>query len=59
MFRGLKWLKGEKNMIYARIKKLIEKGAYEKEDMLKKLDVFLLMNRITEEQYQELVGMMG
>lgn len=59
MFRGLKRLKGEKNMIYARIKKLIEKGAYEKEDMLKKLDVFLLMNRITEEQYQELVGMMG
>jgi len=52
-------LKGEKNMIYARIKKLIEKGAYEKEDMQKKLDVFLLMNRITEEQYQELVGMMG
>ena len=46
-------------MIYARIKKLIEKGAYEQEDMLKKLDVFLLMNRITEEQYQELVGMMG
>ena len=46
-------------MIYARIKKLIEKGAYEKEDILKKLDVFLLMNRITEEQYQELVGMMG
>lgn len=46
-------------MIYARIKKLIEKGTYEKEDMLKKLDVFLLMNRITEEQYQELVGMMG
>ena len=30
-------------MIYARIK----------------LDVFLLMNRITEEQYQELIGMMG
>lgn len=59
MLRGLKRLKGEKNMIYARIKKLIEKGAYEKEDMLKKLDVFLLMNRITEEQYQELVGMMG
>ena len=59
MLRGLKRLKGEKNMIYARIKKLIEKGAYEKEDMLKKLDVFLLMNRITEEQYQELIGMMG
>lgn len=46
-------------MIYARIKKLIEKGAYEKEDMLNKLDVFLMANRITEEQYQELIGMMG
>lgn len=46
-------------MTYARIKKLIEKGAYEKEDMLNKLDVFLMANRITEEQYQELIGMMG
>jgi len=42
-------------MTYARLKKLITKGAYEKEDML---DVFLMANRITEEQYQELVGMM-
>ena len=46
-------------MIYTRIKKLVINGAYDKEDMLKKLDVFLLMDRITEEQYQELVGMMG
>mgnify|MGYP001013974463 FL=1 len=46
-------------MIYARIKKLIERGAYKKEDMLNKLDVFLMANRITEEQYQELIGMMG
>ena len=42
-------------MTYARLKKLITKGAYEKEDMLNKLDVFLMANRITEEQYQELV----
>ncbi len=46
-------------MTYARLKKLIEKGTYNKEDMMNKLDVFLLANRITEEQYQELVGMMG
>ena len=46
-------------MTYARLKKLIERGAYKKEDMLKKLDVFLMANRITEEQYQELIGMMG
>lgn len=45
-------------MTYARIKKLIQNGAYEKEDMLRKLDVFLLANRITNEQYQELVDMM-
>ena len=46
-------------MTYARLKKLITKGAYEKSDMLNKLDVFLMANRITEEQYNELVGMMG
>ena len=34
------------------------RGAYEKEDMMNKLDVFLMANRISEEQYQELVGMM-
>ncbi len=45
-------------MTYARLKKLIRRGAYKKEDMLNKLDVFLMANRITEEQYQELVGMM-
>ena len=45
-------------MTYARLKKLITNGTYNKEDMLNKLDVFLMANRITEEQYQELVGMM-
>lgn len=46
-------------MTYARLKKLIENGAYDSESMLSKLDVFLLASRITEEQYQELVGMIG
>lgn len=46
-------------MTYARLKKLIETGAYDKESMLSKLDVFLMANRITEEQYQELVGLMA
>lgn len=46
-------------MTYARLKKLIENGAYDKENMLSKLDVFLMANRITEEQYQELVGLMA
>lgn len=39
-------------------KTLIEKGRYEKSDMLMKLDVFLLGDRITKEQYDELVSMM-
>ena len=46
-------------MTYARMKKLIQNGTYNKEDMLNKLDVFLMANRITAEQYQELVDMMG
>ena len=45
-------------MTYTRLKKLITNGAYEKEDTLNKLDVFLMANRITEEQYQELVALM-
>lgn len=45
-------------MTYERCKKLIKTGNYEQEVMLKKLDVFLLADRITTEQYNELVGMM-
>ena len=46
-------------MTYSRLKKLIENGAYDKESMMSKLDVFLLADRITSEQYNELFGMMG
>ena len=46
-------------MTYARLKKLITNGAYDKNDMMNKLDVFLMANRITESQYEELVGLMG
>lgn len=45
-------------MTYSRLKKLIENGNYEKESMMSKLDVFLLANRITSEQYNELVNLM-
>ena len=45
-------------MTYERCKKLIQNGSYEQEDMIKKLDVFLLADRITTEQYNELVSMM-
>ena len=46
-------------MTYARLKKLITNGAYDKNDMMNKLDVLLMANRITEAQYEELVGLMG
>ncbi len=45
-------------MTYRNCKKLIELGRYERQDMLNKLDVFLLNDRITQVQYEELVGMM-
>lgn len=46
-------------MTYKVCKRLIQNGNYEKEDMLIKLDVFLLNDRITQEQYGELVGMIN
>ena len=46
-------------MAYKRCRLLIENGTYNKEEMLDKLDVFLLANRITTEQYNELVQMMA
>lgn len=45
-------------MIYKLTKKVIESGNYEYQAMLNKLDVYLLGNRITSEQYNELKGMM-
>ena len=45
-------------MTYTVCKRLIQNGNYEKEDMLIKLDIFLLNDRITEVQYNELVGLM-
>lgn len=45
-------------MTYKNCKKLIEAGRYEYEDMMNKLDVFLLGDRITQAQYEELVKMM-
>lgn len=46
------------SMTYKMCKTLIERKRYEKEDMLEKLDVFLLANRITKEEYEELAGML-
>lgn len=43
-------------MIYNLLKGVITSVNYDKIDITNKLDVFLLFNRITEEQYQELLG---
>ena len=45
-------------MTYTRIKKIIQSGRYNREDMLGKLDVFLLSGRITIQEYDELAEMM-
>jgi hypothetical protein len=46
-------------MTYLLCKKIIKKGTYgPKEEMLIKLDVFLLNNRITREEYEELVNLL-
>lgn len=42
-------------MLYNLLNNLIEAGRFEKEDMMNKLDIFLTFDRITAEQYQELL----
>ncbi len=46
-------------MTYRNCKKLIENGRYEYSDMMNKLDVFLLGDRITQAEYEELAQMMN
>lgn len=50
-------------MTYRNCKRVIEiqitRGTLDKQEMLAKLDVFLLANRITEEEYQELSEMVN
>ena len=43
---------------YKNCKLLIENNRYEYEDMYNKLDLFLMMNRITDDEYVELTGML-
>lgn len=47
------------HMTYKLMKRIIEKGSYDYESTLLKLDVFLMADRITVEEYQELVELMG
>ena len=46
-------------MIYRFCKIKIRSGNYNRDDMMTKLDLYMLNNRITSEQYTELVGMMS
>lgn len=47
-------------IIYELCKRAIEQKNYtSKEDMQNKLDVFFLGNRITESEYNELVGLLA
>lgn len=47
-------------MTYRLCKTVIEKGTFgTKEEMLEKLDVFLLNNRITKDEYSELVFLLN
>lgn len=41
--------------MYPICKKIILNGQYDENDMKKKLDMFLLKDRITLEQYEELI----
>lgn len=46
-------------MAYKLMKRIIERGGYDRQDVMDKLDAFLAADRLTVEQYQELVGLMG
>lgn len=44
-------------MLYRTLKRMIERG--QTADIEKKLDVFYAADKITEAEYQELLGMLG
>lgn len=46
-------------MTYALCKKLIANGKYDKNELINKLDVFLLAGRITEQEYKELTALVN
>ncbi len=46
-------------MIYTLLKNKITRGTYDKADVVNKMDTYLLFNRITQEQYDELMALMG
>lgn len=46
-------------MIFKMLKDKITRGNYNQDDLKNKMDVYLLCNRIREEQYNELIALMG
>lgn len=48
----------ETKMTFKLMKRIIQKGGYDREGTLLKLDVFLMADRITAEEYQELYELM-
>lgn len=46
-------------MAYKLMKRIIERGGYDKADVMDKLDAFLAADRITTEEYKELVAMVN
>jgi hypothetical protein len=49
----------ENAMTYKLMKRIITKGGYDEEKTKQKLDVFLMADRITTEEYQELMELIG
>lgn len=46
-------------MTYKNCKKIIESGNYNKDVMMNMLDTFLMRERITIDEYNELIELMG
>lgn len=46
-------------MAYKLMKRIIERGGYDRESVMEKLDAFMAADRMTPEEYGELVAMMG
>jgi len=44
-------------MAYKLMKRIIERGDYDKEAVMDKLDAFLATDRLTTDQYKELAGL--
>lgn len=46
-------------MTYKLLKRIIDGGNYDRDDVQNKMDVFLMFDRITQDQYAELQLAMG